>query len=266
MDLTNRTALVTGGAGGVGRGIALALAEHGADVVVADLVLEHAEAVAGEVEEKGRRALVCAVDVTEQESVDRMVNQTLGRFEDVDILVNGAGVIGGTGWEQREENAEEDWDMTFAVNLKGVVRVTTAVKGHMKQRRYGKIVNISSIGGRLGNAANPAYNASKAGVISFTQSSTLELAPYDINVNTICPGPVWTPMWERIAHRELAFAADAEGMSPRELFDRRVARGVPLGRAPTAEDIGHLAAFLASDYARNITGQAINVSGGEFMD
>ena len=157
--------------------------------------------------------------------------------------------------------------MLYEVNVKGIVRVTGAVKSGMKERRYGKIVNIASIAGRQGNAGNPPYNVSKAGVISFTQASALELAPYGINVNAICPGLLWTPMWERISYRRsISPTENPEGLSPRELFDRSIEARIPLKREQTPDDIGNLAAFLTSDYSRNITGQAINVDGGSRMN
>jgi meso-butanediol dehydrogenase/(S,S)-butanediol dehydrogenase/diacetyl reductase len=166
-----------------------------------------------------------------------MVHEAISRFGRIDILVNNAGVIGAEGWEDRDVSSEEDWDVIYEVNVKGMNRVTRAVIPYMKERRYGKIINISSQAGRQGSPDNP-YAISKAGVISLTQGSATELAPYDINVNAICPGILRTPMWERI----------------------------PLGREQTPEDIGYTAAFLASDYAKNITGQAINVSGGSRMN
>jgi NAD(P)-dependent dehydrogenase (short-subunit alcohol dehydrogenase family) len=134
----------------------------------------------------------------------------------------------------------------------------------MVGRRYGKIVNIASIAGRRGSDRNPPYNVSKAGVISLTQGQSLELASHNINVNAICPGLLWTPMWERITARN-AMSPNPEGKTQRELFEDYVASSTPLGREQTPEDIGNLAAFLASDFSENITGQAINVSGGSHM-
>ena len=266
MDITGKTAIVTGGARGIGRGIALVLASNGADVVVADIIKDEAREVTTEVEARGRQAMACGVDVTDQDSVNCMVQDTIDRFGRIDILVNNAGTVGAPGWEQRQETTEEDWDMSYEVNVKGTVRVTGAVAGHMKQRRYGKIINVSSVAGRQGQPFSPAYSVSKAGVISFTQASALELAPYDVNVNAICPGLIWSPLWERIADRRSALFEDFEGLSPREVFDKVVRDSTPLKRGQTPEDMGYLAAFLASDYARNITGQAINVSGGSRMD
>jgi meso-butanediol dehydrogenase/(S,S)-butanediol dehydrogenase/diacetyl reductase len=265
MKLNDRVAIVTGGGRGIGRGIVLVLASRGADAVVADLNLGDAEGVAAEVGEMGRKAVAVALDVTDQGSVERMAQQAISRFGRVDILVNNAGVYGAPGIEGRDRPDEEDWDLIYEVNVKGVARVTDAVAPHMKQRRYGRVVNIASIAGREGSPRNPPYNVSKAGVISLTQAQALELAPYDITVNAICPGLIWTPMWERIANRS-SVMPNPQGLPPRQVFEEFVRQRIPLGREQTPEDIGYMAAFLASDYARNITGQAINVSGGWFMN
>ncbi len=265
MDVTGKVAVVTGGGRGIGRGICLALARNGADVVVADIILENAQGVAGEVSALGRRSLALALDVTSQESVDAMAAAAIEAMHSVDIIVNNAGVVGASGWEQRDTPDETDWDFIFDVNVKGIARVTDALVPHMRERRYGKVVNIASIAGRQGNPRNPPYNVSKAGVISLTQSQAFMLAPHNINVNAICPGLLWTPMWERITARA-AMTPNPEGKTQRELFDDNVQAQTPLGRAQTPDDIGNLAAFLSSDYAQNITGQAINVSGGLFMN
>ena len=265
MNVSGKVALVTGGGRGIGRGISLVLAGNGADVAVADLDPTNAEAVAQEVTATGRQSMAVSVDVRDQASVGTMVQQVLERFGRVDVLVNNAGVIGAAGWEDRERPSEEDWDFIFDVNVKGIARVTDAVAPHMKERRYGKIVNIASIAGRTGSERNTPYNVSKAGVISLTQGQALEMAPYSINVNAICPGLLWTPMWGRILSRG-AMTPNPEGKTQRELFEERVQSSIPLGREQTPEDIGNLVAFLASDYSKNITGQAINVSGGLHMN
>ena len=266
MDVTGRVAIVTGGGRGIGRGIALALAGGGADVVIAEIIEENGRKTATEVEDLGRKSLAVALDVTDQSSVDGLMPAVLGQFDHVDILVNNAGIIGAAGWEQRERTNEEDWDQVYEVNVKGVARVTDAVAPHMKERRYGKIVNIASVAARQGNPRNPPYNVSKAGVVSLTQAQALELAPYDINVNAICPGLIWTPMWERIASRPSMTRDTAGGLSGRAAFEQGVTDRIPLGREQTPEDMGNVATFLASDSARAITGQSINVDGGSRMN
>ena len=195
-----------------------------------------------------------------------MVEDAVSRHGRIDILVNNAGIIGAPGWQDRAETTEEDWDLLYAVNVKGMAAVTDAVNPHMKERRYGKVVNIASVAGRQGNYDNPPYGISKAGVISFTQAYAVLLAPFNVNVNAICPGLLWTPMWEKISFRRSSLPQNTEGLSPRELFDRTVEERIPLGREQTPEDVGNLAAFLSSEASRNITGQAINVDGGSRMN
>ena len=150
------------------------------------------------------------------------------------------------------------------MNLRGAVTASEAVVPHMKERRSGKIVNIASIAARRGGKDMPQYYASKAAVLSWTQSLATQLAPFNVNVNAICPGLLWTPMWEAVAKARAN--AGYEGLSGRELFDKFVESWVPLGREQTPEDVGKLAAFLASDDAVNITGQAINLDGGRYMN
>jgi len=266
MDLKGKVAIVTGAGRGIGRVIAEKMAEHGALLVVTDLDVESAVGVVGELNGQGQEAEAIAVDVTKQSSVDRMVKGAVARFGQVDILVNNAGIIGAPGWEDRPKSSDKDWDMIFDVNVRGVARVTESVAVHMKRRRYGKIVNIASGAGRQGSPGNPPYNVSKAGVISLTQACAIELAPFNINVNAICPGLLWTPMWERIATRQTTLEESRSGLTPRQAFEATVAERIPLGREQTPEDVGYLAVFLASGYAQNITGQAINVNGGSRMD
>jgi len=266
MDVSGKVALVTGGGRGIGRGIVLVLARNGADVVVADIDTDVARSTAAEVEAVGRRSLASRVDVTDRESVGAATEDALARFDRIDILVNNAGVVAAPGWEDRETPDEDDWDLTYEVNVKGVVWVTEAVAPQMVERRTGKIINISSVTGRLATLTSIPYGATKAGAINLTQAYALKLAPHNINVNCICPGLLWTPMWESIGARWLTDEDRSEGLSPRDIFDRIVKQRAPLGREQTPEDIGHLAAFLASDYAINITGQTINVSGGSHMN
>ena len=266
LDVSEKIAVVTGGGRGIGRGIALVLAHNGADVAVPDINLNDAQQVAHEIGDTGRQSLATHLDVTVQQSVDAMVESTIERFGRIDILVSNAGVIGAQGWEERDETTLDDWDVTYEVNVKGMVRVIEAVTPHMKKRRHGKIVNIASIAGRQGTLTSVPYAASKAAVINLTRSLTLKLAPFDINVNAICPGLLWTPMWMRIADHFTTTDESYEGLSPREAFDIGVKTRIPLGREQTPEDIGNVTAFLASDLARNITGQSINVSGGSHLD
>ncbi len=271
IDLTDKVAIVTGGASGIGRGICRVLAEQGAKVAVADVNREGAESCASEVSQTGRQAIAIAIaiatDVTDRASVDDMVAQVLDTLHQIDILVNDAGLIGAANWWERDVPSKEDWDHALAVNLRGVVNVSQATAPHMKERRYGKIINIASIAARQGNPERPQYHASKAAVVSWTQSHALELASYNINVNAICPGLLWTPMLQRITQKRAALEVGPSMIErrAREYFDE-LAERVPLKREQTPEDIGKVAAFLASDDANNITGQAINVDGGVRMN
>lgn len=269
IDLSDKIALVTGGARGIGRGICNVLGDQGANVAVADINIQGASDVASDISTRGPRSAAFAVDVTDSGSVGDLVDRVIEEFGRVDILVNDAGIIGAGQWWERDEPSEDDWSQVFAVNVRGVVMVSEAVSRHMKERRYGKIINIASIAARQGSSDIPHYSTSKAAVMSWTQSHALQMAPYSVNVNAICPGVLWTPMFEALVRRRArrgAVEVDVEGLSGRELFERTVEDTVPLGREQTPKDIGRLAAFLASDDAENITGQAINVDGGIRMN
>ena len=269
IDLSGNVALVTGGARGIGRGISLVLAEQGADVSVADLNTDGAAETAAEVANMGRSAIAVPIDVTDRSSIDSAVATTLDQLGRIDILVNNAGIIGSGEWWEREVPNDDDWNHTFQVNVLGMSRVTQAVQNHMIERGSGRIINIASIAGRQGSPEIPHYSTSKAAAISLTQSSAHQLARHKITVNAICPGLLWTPMWESIARRRSRFGstqAEVRGMPGREVFEQIVAETMPMQREQTPEDIGKLAAFLASDDAKNITGQAINVDGGLRMN
>ena len=251
MDVTGKIAIVTGGGRGIGRGIVLALARNGADVVVADINAGDAGGVEDEAAAMGRRSMASHVDVTDQASVERMVRDVIDRFGHIDILVNNAGIHAAPGWEEREVN-EDDWDVIYEVNVKGVARVTEAVAGHMKERRYGKIVNISSNSGfGIAMSGETSYAVSKAGVIQLTKSSALELGKHNINVNCVAPGAVDTVMLR-------GNRSDAEYENVLE--GRRDAAS--LGITGTPEDIANAVLFFASDESRYITGKILLVDGG----
>ena len=262
IELQQKTAIVTGGARGIGRGIALVLARAGAELVIADLELESAERTAKEVAELGRGVLVLRTDVTDAVSAREAVEQTLARFGKVDILVNNAGVVqDGIAGATREE----DFERCFRVNVQGIWNMSGAVTPHFRERRAGKIVNIASIAGRRGGRALPAYEASKAGAISLTQSLAASLGSHNINVNAICPGLLWTEMWRKL--EGMFSGTDApEAVDERTAFDSYIAASCPLKREQTPEDVGNAVAFLVSELAKNITGQALNVDGGINMN
>jgi meso-butanediol dehydrogenase/(S,S)-butanediol dehydrogenase/diacetyl reductase len=244
-DLDGRVALVTGGASGIGRGIVEALAREGADVVIADLDGEHAKSVASEVGGRGTR-----VDVTDERSVAHLVEEVGA----IDILVNNAGVSKSIPFVELDER---EWDRVFDVNVKGVFLACRAVVPQMIERRAGKIINVASMVGKEAIPLFVHYSASKFAVIGLTQGLAKELAEHDINVNAVCPGVVRTPLWEPLLDQLSA----TKGITREAAFDEFI-DGIPLARPQTPEDIGAVVAFLASDKARNMTGQGINVTGG----
>jgi NAD(P)-dependent dehydrogenase (short-subunit alcohol dehydrogenase family) len=257
--LDNRTAIVTGGGRGIGRGISLVLAREGASVVIADIDLENANRTAAEIREAGGKSHVTAVDVTQPESAESGVRAAIDRFGRVDILVNNAGVAGGH--VGARAITLEDWDACYEVNLKGMWIMSNAIIAHFKENGGGKIVNIASIAGRKGGAGLAHYSASKAGAISLTQSLARDLGPSNVNVNAVCPGLLWTDMWRNL---EAMIGGDdtPEVVDRRQFFNRFIETNCPLRREQTPEDIGEAVVFLASDAAKNITGQSLNVDGG----
>ena len=264
MRLKDKIAMVTGGGSGIGRGIALCLAREGADVVIPDLNLAGAKAVAREVEELGRRSLALKVDVTSEKSVDAMVAKALKAFGRIDILVNNAGIQAPPGMPFTR-NTPKDWDLVYDVNVKGTFIVSKAVALSMIKRRSGKIVNIASIAGQIPSSTSPPYSVSKAGAIVLTKVAARDLAPHNINVNAICPGFLWTPFWHVLSKEVLRVDPQYGKMTDRQVFEARLNAVTPLKREQTPEDIGWAAVFLCSDEARNITGQSLNVDGGVYM-
>ncbi len=255
MKLAGRVAIVTGAGRGVGRGIAIELARNGANVVVADLNLDTAEAVADEVNALERDARPLLVDVTVQSQMEAMVARAVTDLGRLDIMVNNAGV---GHVKPFLEITEDEWDMVFAVNLKGMLfGMQAAAKAMIYQERCGRIVNISSVAGKSGRPVLASYAASKAAVINLTQSAAMALAPHKITVNAICPGVVDTHMGKSVIAKMQAYVD--EGKIPEELI--RIPEA-PLGPRAEPEDIAKMAAFLASDDADYITGQSINVDGG----
>lgn len=261
FQLQGRTAIVTGGGRGIGRGIVLALARAGADVAIADIDRESAARTAQEVEALGRRAHFAWVDVTDPASCQAGTREILESLGDVQILVNNAGVVHRLGEEEIEP---EDFDRCYQVNLVGIWNMSSALLPHFREQGGGRVVNIASIAGRRGGALTP-YAASKAAAISLTQSQATSLGAENINANAVCPGLVWTPMWEQL---EGMFSRDQDPqvVEARASFDRILETSCPLKREQTPEDVGHAVVFLASEAARNITGQALNVDGGIQMN
>ncbi len=249
MHLKDRVAIVTGSGRGIGRGIALELACHGANVVVADMRYELAQDVAGEIKGMGRQALAVSTDVTQRTQVKEMMAKAMEAFGKIDILVNNAG------WDKIEpfvKSTEETWDKVIAINFKGVLYCVREVLDHMIERQYGKIISIGSDAGRVGSSGEAVYSGTKGAVIAFSKTLAREMARYKINVNVVCPGPSDTPLFAEI------------GQDNPKLVES-LKRVIPWGRLGAPEDIAHAVAFLASDEAGFITGQTLSVSGGLTM-
>jgi len=186
---------------------------------------------------------VFVTDVTDLEACDGLTEATTELLGTVDILVNNAGIAGSAGWQTRSYTTEEDWKQTYQVNVIGMSNITTAFRSQMTKQRSGRIVNLASIAGREGRPSLPHYSASKAAVISLTQSTALELARFNITVNAICPGLLWTPMWEQVGDRYAHDMPAYEGMNPREVFDTMIAEKIPMQKEQTPEDIADTVAF-----------------------
>ncbi|MCL0094716.1 3-oxoacyl-ACP reductase FabG [Dehalococcoidales bacterium] len=242
MNLSNRVAIVTGSGRGIGQAIALKLAEVGATVVV-NGIGETTEAVAGEIKAMGRQSLVVLADVSLSSDVARLVETTVSTFGKVDILVNNAGIA-------RDQlimrMSDEEWDRVLSVNLKSVFLCTRAVLRHMLRQRWGRIISIASIVGLVGNPGQANYASAKAGIIGFTRTIAKEVAGRHITVNAIAPGFIDTEMTQ---HRE-------------EEWRQQIKKQIPLGYFGSPRDVAEAVAFLASEEARYITGQVLNVDGG----
>jgi NAD(P)-dependent dehydrogenase (short-subunit alcohol dehydrogenase family) len=264
MRLDGKVAMVTGAARGIGAAIAQCLVTEGARVAIVDLDGEQAKSTA---ESFGADTLGLRADASEEGEIADATAEVIARFGGLDILVNNAG--GGRGTDDLggignpfTRITQRAWDEQLATNLRTTFSASKAAVPHIERRGGGSIVNIASIAGLVASVAIPAYGAAKAGVISLTRSLALELAPKNIRVNAICPGFVWTRAWEMLATLMKMSTQQYADLEPHAIFLETVKQGVPLGREQTPEDIGRLTVFLASEEARNITGQAISVDGG----
>jgi NAD(P)-dependent dehydrogenase (short-subunit alcohol dehydrogenase family) len=247
VKLDKRTAIVTGARRGIGRAIALALAKEGANVAVSDISLEDCQKVVGEIEKLGRKGLAVRCDVTSTPEVEDMVKKTVAKFGKLDILVNDAGIIA---YKPFLELTDDDWDKIMSVNLRGQFLCARAAAKEMIKNKWGRIINIASISSGGCGIAFPLiahYTASKGGVMALTEALALELTPQGINVNAICPGAIDTNMVQDVK--------DSGQL-------KQVLARVPKGRLGRPEEIGHLAAFLASEDADYISGAAIVIDGG----
>jgi sorbitol-6-phosphate 2-dehydrogenase len=258
--LHDRVAIVTGAASGLGEAIAYRLAHEGAHVVVADVDLSGAQKVAARLESQhSRKALALQVDVTDEPTVEEMVRATVAEFGKLDLLVANAGVLESGAIV---DMSAEDWRKVVEVNLTGYFLCAKHAARTMMQQRSGVILQINSKSGKKGSFRNSAYAASKFGGVGLTQSLALELAPYNVRVNAICPGNVLdSPLWVNHLFKQYA---ERWRISEEEVRQRYIDM-VPLGRGCTYDDVANVVVFLASDQASYMTGQAINVTGGQEM-
>jgi meso-butanediol dehydrogenase / (S,S)-butanediol dehydrogenase / diacetyl reductase len=264
MRLAGKTALVTGGGSGIGRGIVLCMAQEGADIVIPDIHEANARSVAKEVEALGRKAVPIRCDVTCEADVRASLDRSLAELGRIDILVNNAGIASPPGMPFTA-NTEEHWDQAFAVNVKSVFLMCKAIAPYFIERKAGRIINIASIAGPLASVTMPPYSVAKGGVIIFTRVVAKELAPHGVTANAICPGMLWTGFWQELAQFIAETNPAFHGITARQVFEKRFDALVPLKCEQTPEDIGWAAVFLASEHARCITGQALMVDGGSVM-
>ena len=243
MVLKNKVAIITGGARGIGKAIALKFAEEGSDIAICDVNADTLNAAREEIEAKGRSVLTDKVDVTKLEDVQKFIQKVLDKFSKIDILINNAGITR-DGLLVRMNDA--DWDAVISVNLKGTFNCTKAVAKPMMKSRSGRIVNIASIIGIVGNGGQANYAASKGGVIAFTKSIAKELASRNINVNAVAPGFIETDMTAKLS----------------EDVRNQIMKQVPLAKWGSPSDVANVALFLVSDAANYITGQVVQVDGG----
>jgi NAD(P)-dependent dehydrogenase (short-subunit alcohol dehydrogenase family) len=253
--LDGKRAIVSGAAKGIGRAICLSLAAAGADVGMVDMEGEGMRSIASEIRALGRKCVQAQGDVRRADDVVRCVREILQDFEQIDILVNSAGVCV---VNPLQETTEAEYGQMMDVNVKGTWLFCREVLPVMRARGRGTIVNISSIAGKRGYAYYSLYSASKFAVIGMTQAIAAEYAPCGITVNSICPGTIMTPLWGRPLER----LGEITGQAPEAVWDAYLSE-IPLGRPQTPQDIASTTVFLCSEGGRNITGQSINVCGGQ---
>ena len=262
--LTGKVALVTGGSKGIGKAIAIRLAEKGVKVAINYNSSEDAaENLVKTIRESGGIALKVRADVSKLAQVKAMMSNISNEWGGVNILVNNAGII-----DDRllVRMSDDSWQRVIDVNLNGTFYTTRSVLKDMMRERWGRIINIGSVVALRGNPAQTNYTASKAAVIHYTQSLAMDMAPHNINVNSVCPGTIWTPMWEKIAERRIRSNSKMDGMTPREVYDKFIEEECPMKKEQTVEDVAKAVAFFASEDANVITGQSLNVNGGTRMD
>lgn len=251
--MSNRVAMVTGGAQGIGKGIAASLAEAGFRVAIADMNVDTAEQTAKELTAAGGEVIAVEVNVTSRDSVRAAVSTVEAELGPIEVVVNNAG------WDDFMpfvKTDEEFWDKILDINFKGALRVIHTVVPGMTERGFGRIINIGSDAGRVGSSLEAVYSGAKGGIIAFTKTLAREVATKGITANTVCPGPTDTPALR-------AFTASSGDDAEKVLAG--MTRAVPMRRLGTPEDVGPAVAFLASDGAGFVTGQTLSVSGGLTM-
>ena len=257
MKLQNKIAVVTGGGGGIGGEICRAFAKEGAAVAVADVRLEPAEKLAAEIREASSQAAAWAFDVADRQAVEKAAEEIELQLGPIDIWLNAAGVSYITPFL---DCSDKIWDLTLRVNLKGTFICSQVAISRMLPRKQGVILNMSSQSGKQGNSHYAAYCASKFGIIGLTQSIAVEFAAEGIRANSLCPGVVFTPLWDGM----IEDYARKRNLRPEDVRPYMESK-IPMGRLCEPEDVARTAVFLASDEASYITGQAINISGGTIM-
>jgi NAD(P)-dependent dehydrogenase (short-subunit alcohol dehydrogenase family) len=256
--LTNKVALITGGANGIGRAMALLFARHGADVAICDLQQDQADQVVKEIEGIGRKATAIRADISSETEVQRTVEATVAELGQIDILVNNASIVGQVAPLSKLD--VDSWDHTLRVNLTGAMLCSREVLRYMLPRRTGAILNVSSNVGRRGYPNRAPYVCSKWALLGLTQTLALEVAQQGIRVNAICPGPVLTDRLQR-AMQEIA---GSKSIAVEDLYEEWV-RESPMQRFATIDECAQVALFLVSDASSGMTGQALNVTAGMLM-
>ncbi len=260
IDFTGKNAIVTGAGSGIGKSIALQFAENGANVWICDIVEPNGEATLEEMKKFRHSYGFSKVDVAKKEDLSSMFEAANEKFGSIDIVVNAAGVFMP---KHFLDSTPEDIKEHLDINLMGVIYACQlALDTMIEQGGGGKIVNISSVGGRHGELDFPFYALGKAAILNLTQSVAYNGAPHRINVNAVCPGIIRTPMWHNILD---AIAGGSEDVDHEKLFDDILKSRTPLGKAQTGEDIAYTVLFLCSPYTDEVTGQAWNVCGGSVM-
>lgn len=262
FNFSGATVLVTGGAGGIGKGIALGFGAAGANVVVGDMKKEDGLATVAEIDAAGGHGLFVELNVTSQASVDAFVRTAIDTFGSVDVLVNSAGVSNRIFGNPFTDLVDEDFDRTYSVNVSGIVHTVRAVYDLFRTKGAGRIINVCSVVGHSTNPLTVPYAASKAAALNLTVNLAKEMGPYQVTVNALCPGYVYTPMYENAAPAMTAKLPSLAGFSGKELVAHFSKLNCAMQCEQTTEDIANGALFLASDGAKHITGLVLDVAGG----